>query len=354
MGMVRRLRALSIGVFLAFGACTGVADWQAVGPPGGPPPPDGGPEVTRLGRWEAAGEGLPSGAAVRHLAHHDGQLFAIVDVAGASALHVRPLVGGAWRASEPEGRSPTESFRAIAVFDRTLYLTTADANAGTGGVYTLRFADEPWRRVETAPALPLSALLRRNGELLVAASGALATAGLYSSRDGGVTWARRAEAQGAAAFLAHPVRALVASPAAQRMFAVGDAGAGFAGLFSSDDGGATWGPAALKGEVIDLAASDAFVLASTTEVGEQRSDNYGSTFHPMTMGQGKAATAFFVSGARALAATSGGVLVSDDGGATWRNASEGLPSPVELSRVYIAGRTAVAAGPSGVFIARLQ
>ncbi|MGA9520132.1 MAG: sialidase family protein [Myxococcaceae bacterium] len=350
--MSRLFRAWLIAVLLSFSACTGVAEWQEVDPPVGPTLPDAGPDAIRLGRWEAAGDGLPAGAAVRKLAHHDGHLFAIVEVGGASSLHVRPLEGGAWRAFEPEGRSASEVFGTVAVFDRALYVTTADVNAGTGALYTLRFADDPWKRIETAPALPLSALFRRSGELLVAASGSAATAGLYSSRDGGVTWSRRTAAQGTAAFFAHPVRALVASPSAQRLFAVGDASAGFGGLFSSDDAGATWTAAALKGEVIDLAAGDAYVLVSTTEEGEQRSDNYGSTFHPVSLGT--SAYAFFVSGSRALAATSGGVFVSDDGGATWRSASEGLPSPVELRRVYLAGRTAVAAGPSGVFIARLQ
>ncbi len=54
--------------------------------------------------------------------------------------------------------------------------------------------------------------------------------------------------------------------------------------------------------------------------GEQRSENYGSTFHPLSLGT--PATAFFPSGPRALAAISGGVLVSDDGGASWRTAQE--------------------------------
>ncbi len=347
------MRGLLAAVVLSSSACTGAAEWQHVESPVDPPLTDAGPNVIRLGRWESASEGFPSGAVVRALAHLDGHLFAIAEVAGIRSLHARPLEGGAWRSYEPEGRTASEAFVALALFDRMLYLTTADVNAGTGALYTLRFADETWKRVETAPSLPLSALFRRNGELLVAASGPVASAGLYSSRDGGASWIRRAQAQGQAAFLAHPVKALVASSSAQRLFAVGDASAGFGGLFDSDDAGATWRSGVLlAGEVIDLAASDAFVLVATTEDGAQRSDNYGSTFRPLSLGM--PVTAFFLSGSRALAATSGGVRVSDDGGATWRSASEGLPSPLELTRLYLAGKTAIAAGPAGVFIARLQ
>jgi hypothetical protein len=101
-----------------------------------------------------------------------------------------------------------------------------------------------------------------------------------------------------------------------------------------------------------LAMSASFVLLTSDLDGAQRSDNYGSTFHPLTADA--PAQAFAVVGSRAFAGTTSGVRVSDDGGATWRDASEGLPPSTNVKELFASGPALLAAGSSGIYVAAVE
>lgn len=332
--------------------CTGAAEWSSGDPAAAPDKERPEDAVTQVGAWSLVKEGLPDGAAVQAIAHHDGAVYLVVQAGAVSDVFALHRGASAWVNASPERHSTAERFHGLAVIDRALYLTAADDAASSGSLYRVRFSDEPWVRVATAPALPLSAIARKSGRILVAAHGAAATAGLYGSSDGGQTWTKVAAAEGQAAFFSRPIRTFAASPAAQRLFATGEVTSGFGALYASDDGGATWTRMPVGGDVQHIHASGAYVLLSSSTEGELRSDNYGSTFHPLSLGT--RVHGFHVADTRAFAATAAGVSVSDDGGATWRDASEGLPSFARIDCLYLAGSSLVAAGDSGVFVANVQ
>lgn len=140
---------------------------------------------------------------------------------------------------------------------------------------------------------------------------------------------------------------LVGSTAAQRIFAAGQTG----GLFYSDDAGATWVGGLVEGDVQALSAAGEFVLVQTATVGTMRSDNYGNTFHPVAVGAQPLGFGF--SGKRVFAGTMTGVRISDDGGKVWRDGNDGLPAAVQVSSLWVAGPSVVAATATQLFVAQL-
>ena len=211
-----------------------------------------------------------------------------------------------------------------------LYITTSE------GLLRLDWSDTLATRLPAAPK-SASALLKKGSELLVATS-----SGLFASKDKGLTFTLRS----GAALFAQPLKALVGSAAAARIFAAAQTG----GLYFSDDSGASWNLGLVDGDVQALGAAGAFVLVQTS-TGTHRSDNYGTTFHPIAVGAQPLGFGF--SGTRAVAGTMGGVRVSDDGGKVWRDGNEGLPAAAQVSSVWVAGPAVVAATANQVFVAGL-
>ena len=143
-----------------------------------------------------------------------------------------------------------------------------------------------------------------------------------------------------------PVKTLVASPAAVRIFAlVGSK------LWHSDDSGASWDTGLVGGDVAAIEAEGEFVLLQTSS-GALRSDNYGNTFHPLDLGV--AAVTFAASGTKAFAGTMSGMRVSDDSGVTWRDSSAGLPAGTPVMQLYLAGGALVASTGQAVYVAQVQ
>lgn len=349
--MPRPLLSAFAAVVALLSGCTGSADWTLTEE--GPAPRANLADSTDVGTWALRNEGLPAGARVSSIAHIDGAVFAIAHGAtGESNVFSLQRDSSTWTNVSPERFAATEQFVALSVIGTTLYLTSADEAQNRGALYTLRFSDDPWKRLESAPDLPMSAITRKEGRLLVAVHGSPSTAGLYGSSDGGDTWIQLTDATGEAAFLGRPLRLFANSAGAQRFFATGETASGFGGLYASDDGGFTWKKSPVSGDVVDVRAANEFVLVCTTGDGELRSDNYGNTFKPMSVGA--KAQSFFLSGSRAFAGTSDGVRVSADGGATWSDASDGLPSFVQVHSLYLAGGALVAAAQADVFVAELQ
>lgn len=333
---------LTLALVLLTGCGAGVADWELAPSESGNEAADDG-AGTKLGEWRAAITGIPQGEVVG-AAHLDGALYVLVKGNGLFRL----LDGQTqWSAANPPVSSASEVVTALALVDRALLVSTSDG--ATGSLYRLKFSDDPWTRLTGAPALPMNAIVKKGSAILVAVSGV--NAGLYASTDGGESFSRRADAT-KAPFLSKPVRTFAAAAAAQRIFATGDIASGFGGLYASDDDGRTWSKLPLKGDVESISANGAVVLTSMTLEGELRSDNYGNTFRPVDVhGPSRA---FFLSGQRAFAGSTGSVLVSDDAGLSWRPAEKEMPTTREVGLVYLAGSTLVAVAGGAVYLNDLE
>jgi hypothetical protein len=331
---------------LASTGCVGEADFQ-LAPSGADPanktaPGPGG--ALRLTSFSNLSAGLPVQLDLTSMAHFDGTVYALASTGGATELYSLSSGATAWSKAGPAMRGAERPVLVVR-FDLAVYLAAADSASGTGSLWRLELGDDVWRRLSGAPDLAPSALLKKSGELLVAYSGS--AGGLFASADDGLTWKRRAAPSGNSAFLASPVRRLVSSPASPRLFAGTKTG-----LYTSDNAGATWTAAPIRGEVLSLDASEAFVLAEVALGGTQRSDNYGNTWHPV-VGLGGPARCFFLAGARSFAGTATGVKLSDDGGANWRDSSAGLPSATDVHGLYLAGTSLFASTAGPVYVAQV-
>lgn len=333
---------LAVLLLTVTGCSAGIADWElAPDEAGGPSAKNA--EGTKLGEWRAALSGLPKGE-VLQAAHLDGALFVLVKGSG-----LFKLVDGQsqWSAANPPVSGPSEVVTSLALVDRALLVSTSDST--TGNLYRLKFADDPWTKLTGAPALPMNAIAKKGSAILVAVSGA--NAGLFASTDGGATFIRRCDAT-KATFFTKGVRTFAAASAAQRIFATGDIASGFGGLYASDDDGRTWSRLPLKGDVETISANGAVVLTSLTLEGELRSDNYGNTFRPVdVLGPSRA---FFLSGQKGFAGSTGSVLVSDDAGASWHSPDKALPTSLDVGLVYLAGNTLVAVADGAVYLNDLE
>jgi hypothetical protein len=303
-------------------------------------PGNSGPAPVRLSTFQSVSVGVPSTSIPQSSAPLGGVVYLTAGDAASSGLYALDAGATSWR-SVTLALKGAERVTSVSNIDNAILVTVADSAAGGGGVFRLDLGATDFVRLANAPAAPAWTLARKGSTLLLATTG-----GLFASSDRGASWARRSAAF--APLFLQAVQGVFASSAAQRIFAVAADGA----LHHSDDEGASWSTGLVRGKVSSLAMSSSFVLLTSDLDGPQRSDNYGATFHPLT--SETSAQAFAVVGTRAFAGTTSGVRVSDDGGAKWRDASEGLPPSTSVKELFAAGTTLVAAGNSGIYVADVE
>lgn len=330
---------LTVSVLVLTAGCMGEAEWLIS---------DGVPEKetqeptreVKLNQFIDFSAGLPAQPVVLSAAALDGALYALVkNSEGQANLFRLPSGTQAWEiVTLPAVGAERPTF--ITRIDFSLIVTAADSS-GKGGLFELSLGEEAWKKLP-APNYAGSYLLKRGAEWLWAT-----TQGLQASGDRGKTWARRSA--GNVTLFTQPVRRLVASAAAARLFAVGANGV----LSHSDDAGASWGQGLAKGEVTAMVALGAFVIAETANDGALRSDNYGGTFHPLSMSS-KVLSFATLGNNQLVAATAGNVLSSEDGGATWKAMTVGLPSGTLLSSLSQAGSALLASSNGKVFVAQME
>lgn len=320
--------ALAVGGL--FG-CVGEAEWALQ--PASNDGVDLGTDGVNVSAFSGLTQGLP-GATLNGLTQMNGRLYA-VSMGGLYGLDTGASV---WESVALPLR-PTEKVTSAARFDTAIFVTVADS-AGHGGVLQLKLGDEQFTRLTSAPDAPCWLLVKKESALLLSTTG-----GLFASVDRGVSFTKRSTDT----LFSMPLRSMVASPASIRMFAVDGAGA----LFFSDDRGSTWalGNGLVSGTVSAIEATAQFVLVQTSN-GTFRSDNYGNTFHPTTVGS--PVSSFAVNGVRAFAGTATGVKISTDGGGTWHDASAGLPKSAAVNGVFLAGSALVASTGEQVYLATVQ
>lgn len=310
--------------------CVGEAEW-ALAPGEGP----GSKPGVMMVAFQGLSDGLPAQPALAGTAQLDGTLYAVAN----GQLYA--LSNGMNRWSQVENMlKASEHATSVARLDLSIYLTAADG-AGHGGLYRLSISDDAFARVAGAPDKEVYAIVKKDGALLMTTPGALLV-----SKDQGATWTVRSSDP----IFTSGVSALVASPSALRMFAVVSGK-----LWHSDDSGATWSDGQINGlgngQVTAIQAAGAYVLLQT-DAGTLRSDNYGNTFHAVDVGG--TVGAFAISGLHAFAGTGSGLRVSEDGGATWVDASRGLPAGSAVRQLYLSGGALVASTGEAVYVAQVQ
>jgi hypothetical protein len=319
--MTRHLLTLPIVLM----GCVGEADWALA--PNGSPSGSKGPMISA---FQGLSDGLPSQPALAGTAQLDGTLYAVANG------QLYSLGSGANKWSQIVGMmKSSEQATSVVRMDLSIYLTAADG-AGHGGLYRLSLSDDAFVRVAGAPDKEAYSIVKKDGELLMTTPGALLV-----SKDAGATWTTRSS---------DPIFAsgveLVASPAALRMFVVVSGK-----LWHSDDSGATWSDGLVSGQVSAIFAAGAYVLLQT-DAGTLRSDNYGNTFHPIDCGS--TVGAFALSGMNAFAGTATGLRISQDGGATWADAGQGLPAGSAVTQLFLSGGALVASTGQAVYVAQVQ
>lgn len=333
------MRVLTTLSFLVFATgCVGEAQWlpsdiTSTDDPSGPT------REIKLNQFRDLSAGLPAQPFITSAAALDGSLYALVkDTAGKTNLFRLPSGADAWQAvALPVTGQERPTF--ITRLDFSLVVTAADS-AGQGGLFQYSLGDEAWKKLP-APNHAGSFVVKRGSEWLWAT-----TQGLFASADRGGNWSKRS-VPGTALF-SQPVRRLVASPAAARLFAVSNAGV----LMHSDDAGASWNQGLVDGDVTALVAQGSFVLAETA-AGTLRSDNYGGTFHPLSM-DAKVVSFATLGNMQLVAATAGDVRSSDNGGSTWKTMNVGLPQSTALSSLAQAGSALLASASGKLFVAQME
>ncbi|MGV3625426.1 MAG: hypothetical protein ACO1OB_31740 [Archangium sp.] len=308
-------------------ACTGTAGDADAGPADAGLQFDAGPQPIKYTQFTSRANGWPSGATLRGAAVLDNVLYAAND----QGIYALPAIETTWRreTSPLTGDLVPTSLQRI---DQTLVLTAAGATSG--GVWS-RDVDTAWTRVITAPDLPTWSMVRKSSDYLLVATG-----GLFASDAFDGTFAQRSDA----GVFAQPVRTFVAAPAQQKLFAA------VTSLFESTDNGATWNASTLRGAVEGLAASGAYVLVSTATDGQQRSDNYGSTFRPQSAPLTGGVLFYTSQGTTFWAGNSAGLSRSDDLGGTFTEALNGIPANTAVRGLYFAGTYVVADTVDGPYV----
>lgn len=322
---MKRASVLFLSCFVI--ACTGSVEEPDAGTTVDAGPVDAGPQPIKYTQFTLRNNGWPSGAAVRGAVVFDNVLYAAND----QGLFALPATDVTWK----KDTSPLTGDllpSSLVRFDQTLVLTAAGASAGGVWVKTL---DDDWTQVAGAPTAPTWSISRKSGQYLLVATGGLYVA---DALDG--AWRQRSDA----GVFAAPVRTFAAAPAQQKLFAASTT------LFESNDQGATWVASALTGTVEALAASGAFVLASTSGDGQRRSDNYGNTFKPQTSPIQSGVSFYVAQGETFWAGGNGGLFTSADDGLTFTAVQNGLPSGVALRGVYFAGGYVIADTVDGPYL----
>ena len=164
---------------------------------------------------------------------------------------------------------------------------------------------------------------------------------LYKSTDGGDSW--------------HRVEMHGVQPDAYAALAIDRAGTLYAtgrGLLKSSDGGATWSPSGLSGQIRDI-AMDSGLLYASTDAGLFRTTDGGASWQPLGRGAN-------VPGGSVVAdprdpdtmyGLADGPVKSIDGGRTWAKANKGLVSTLIPSLALAPGSSKLlyAGGYGGVF-----
>lgn len=332
---MRRLDSLvGAALFTLLAGCVGTA----MEPDAGAPPRDGGqlmfdagPPPIKYTSYTLRTEGWPSGARVRGAAVLDNVLFVASDQ-GLLSLDATQTQWVTVSTPLTGDMKPTSLDRV----DQTLVMTAAGASSG--GLYLMPF-DGEWAQVTAAPSTPSWQLVKKSTDYLLATTG-----GLFSATALAGPWVRRSVVN--TALFAAPLAQLVAAPAQTKIFAWGLGGP----LFESTDTGRNWVASAPQGPVEAFAAAGAFVLVSTGVDGQQRSDNYGSTFRPAANPISGGVLLYAVQGTRFWAGGNDGLRSSDDNGVTFTENSDGLPTGTPVRALFFAGSYSIADTPDGPFI----
>ena len=335
--MTRHLLPLCV----VLSACTGTSSAVDGGDEldGGGLENDAGVQLVHYDGFQARSTGFPAGKQVLGAGAQETRVYVAIDDGLLSLGFV--LGEQAWQ-NEPLALSSGEKVTSLTRANGVLVVTVASATGG--GVFT-REAGADWVRSTTAPSTPTWTFAQKGSTFyLVASDGVYAASAL----DG--PWTKKNVTT--PAFFAKPVRHFVAAPSQTRLFLSGDPASGFGGLYASDDDGVTWRAGFLTGDVLSLAASGAVVLAEVTTDGQQRSDNYGATFHPMTVGASTGALLFIQD--VPWAGTASGLSTSGDLGLTWSDDPHGLPPGTAVRGLFASGNVVVADTFTGPFVMTLQ
>ncbi len=279
-----------------------------------------GPFVSEDGgrTWNARGSGLADRAVIALALSPAFQQDRIAFVATEKALHRTADGGGSW---ELVWTCPKEdSLEAVAVSpgfatDRTVF-------AGTEGQGVLRSSDggSTWQTANAGlPDLCINALALSpdfaRDQLVMAGTGG----GVVLSADGGTSWR----------LVVEETTVLSVALGGPRLFLAGMAREG---VIRSEDGGTSWETAnqgLYAASLVGLALSPAFesddiLFAWGPSEELVRSTDGGKSWAPVSKGLGQADVASLAispacaEDGSAFAATSDGMFVSDDRGATWR------------------------------------
>ncbi len=299
--------------------------------------------AVRLSTFQALSAGLPASTVVRCTAQLNGKLYAVVEASAGNGLYVLDSGSTEWHAVDIALRTG-EHFTSIVRVDFDLYATAAHATTPQGSTFKFDHTRGTWAKLAGAPDVQTWTVVKRNDEILLATLSAL-----YVSKDSGATFARRGTQW--AAPMDKPLRQLVAAKAQTRLFAVQEGTGGYGALYYSDDAGETWQTNIVPAPVRGFAADTAYAFADVKGLGAVRSDNYGSTFKPMNMGV--TAQNFVTLGKKVFAATMNGLRLSEDGGGTWKDPANGLPT-TEVKSIHVAGSSMLAATVQGVFVAEVR
>ena len=209
-------------------------------------------------------------------------------LAGARALWVTDNVkkpndegGPDWRVIKtPAGDSQNNNISAIAVASKRPEVIWVGHNDGDVFVTTNGLAATPdWKKVDDgSPALPNRKVTRltidpADSQTVYATFGGFSANNIWKTRDGGATWSP-AVGSGSSQLPQVPVEALAIHPRSSRWLYAGTE----VGLFTSEDGGATWsvpqdGPANVS--VKELTWSGTTLYASTFGRGLYKADIAG-------------------------------------------------------------------------------
>lgn len=310
-------------------------------------------QVVETTGWERLAE--REGGTVTALASaRDGDGRGVLFAATAVGIR-RSLDGGqTWIAQDiGQGAPFVTALAPSATFatDQTLFIGTAD------GCYRSIDAGKNWHPILTGGRIfglsitPGSGKGEDLGSLFVGTE----SDGIIRSDDGGRTWGHANPG-----LLDLTVLALAFSP----RFA--QDGTGFAataaGLYRTRNGGKAWrqvelpvdDPAVQCLGVSPAFATDKTVYAGTEADGLFRSDDAGNTWEEIEAlsGQSVAALAFSADGGLVAAATSNGIAVSTDDGATWSIGGGELGFALSLACVEQDGAEVLVAGLVGQGIAR--
>src|SRR5574341_5533 len=212
----------------------------------------------------------------------------------------------------------------------------------TTGLYRLQ--NHRWARVEHIPPVSIYAIARGADDQIYIATD---RRGIYSSSDAGKTWTRIPG-------LDDKIALSVAALDTQTIF-VGTSGQG---AFVTRERGQSWHALDLfTGDYVSFIVidpRDRRTIFLRTRWGLFRSLDRGAKWQLLQGGvEGIIVNALLIDSHRLYAATSGGVLVSDDDGETWQSANEGLPPNVQaLALAQLDARTILAGMQTGVYMTR--